>query len=46
MREKYILKTNIRRHEGHYEFVVMIFGVVNAPSTFKILKSLVFNPLL
>jgi len=29
-----IEKTASRTHEGHYEFLVMSFGLTNAPTTF------------
>ena len=37
-------KTTFRTHEGHYEFMVMSFGLANAPSTFKSLMNEVFEP--
>lgn len=41
-----IAKTAFGTYEGHYEFVVMQFGLTNAPSTFQALMNHVFKPYL
>src|ERR1700733_9020787 len=41
-----IPKTTFRTHEGHYEFLVMCFGLTNAPSTFQGLMTSIFKPFL
>jgi hypothetical protein len=41
-----IVKTAFRTHHDHFEFLVMTFGLSNAPSTFQALMNSVLGPFL
>ena len=46
MKETDISKTTFQTHHGHYEFLVMPFGLCNAPSTFQATMNTTFAPYL
>ena len=43
IKEEYANKTTFRTRYGHYEFIVIPFGLTNAPTTFMCLMNSIFN---
>jgi hypothetical protein len=43
MKPEYIPKTAFSTHLGHYEYVVMPFGLCNVPTTFQQLMNNIFS---
>lgn len=43
IKDEYMEKTTFRTRYGHYEFVVLPFGLTNAPTTFMCLMNNIFH---
>lgn len=41
-----VSKIAFQTHHGHYEFLVMLFGLYNAPSSFQATMNSIFGPYL
>jgi hypothetical protein len=39
-----IPKTAFHTHNAHYEYLVMLFGLCDAPSTFQAIMNTIFRP--